>query len=345
MENTPQSCELIIDKGREQMVSRHAHEFENIRWSEKTITTGDYAIVSPAGRLLAIVERKTLDDYGASIKDGRHANKQKLLAARLQTGCRIIYIVEGADPVTSRDPYGLKARCGGIPWTTIESSIIHLSLRDDIAHYRTRDSIHTAKMLAGMVRFYNSFLENSHDFPAPSPHAKEGSAEPTEEESPSTATHELLTQRHEKTTHQVVREMWACFQGISAESADEYMSNWSMRQVILSEIPRESLTSFRLPSGRKPSKNALNSITGVTRSLEGRILKVVPGISQVTASEITAKYSLKDFINMPVEEIAAVKIGKSQRALGEARAKKIIECFDYCTKPLAEIVVAEVAKN
>jgi ERCC4-type nuclease len=330
------SCELIIDKGRERAVSRHCSDFVGIRWSEKTITTGDYAILSPTGRLLTIVERKTLDDYGASIKDGRHANKQKLIAARTQTGCRIIYIVEGKDPVTSKDPTGSKSRCGGIPWSTIESSMVHLSLRDDISHYRTRDSIHTAQLLTTMVKYYDSLLGVGHDLPAPSPHMSGGSevtADNTADELP--ATHELLALRHEKTTHQIAREMWACFQGISAESADEYISNWSMRQVVLGEIPREELTNFRLPSGRRPSKVALNSITGVTRALESRILRVVPQISAVTASEITSKYTLKEFLLLSAEDMSAIKIGKAQRALGLIRANKIHECFNYCTKTQA----------
>ena len=335
----PHTCELIIDKGREHAVTRHSVEFSEIRWTEKTITTGDYAIVSPGGRLLAIIERKTLDDYGSSIKDGRHANKGKLIAARAQTGCRIVYIVEGRDPVTSKDPSGSKSRCGGIPWKTIESSMVHLTLRDDIAHHRTRDSVHTAQLLAGMVKYYDSLIMSGSELPGPSPYMSgleddappklgEGSA-PTSE---ATETDSLLTQRHEKSTHQVAREMWACFQGITAVSADEYIANWSMRQVILGEIPREELMNFKLPSGRRPSKVALNSITGVTRTLEGRILRAVPQISVLTASDITSKYTLRDFLQLSPADMSAIKIGKSQKALGDKRAQKIQECFNYCTR-------------
>ena len=60
----------------------------------KQVEVGDYAI-EVEGRLVAVFERKTLKDYGASLKDNRHANKAKLLNARFASGCKIYYIIEG----------------------------------------------------------------------------------------------------------------------------------------------------------------------------------------------------------------------------------------------------------
>jgi ERCC4-type nuclease len=75
------------------MVTRHT-ELNDIPWSRVQITVGDYIVVS-GDKIVAVIERKTLDDYGASLKDGRANNKQKMINLRKKTGCRIIYIIEG----------------------------------------------------------------------------------------------------------------------------------------------------------------------------------------------------------------------------------------------------------
>ncbi len=325
-------CTLIIDKAREHAVTRHAQEFSAISWREQTITTADYAILSPPPecRLLAVIERKTLDDYAASIKDGRHANKAKLIKARKQTGCRIIYIVEGRDPATRSDPQATQATCCRIPYSTIESSMIHLSLRDDIAHYRTRDSTHTARMLANMVKYYNSFLADGLPLPAPSPHmnASQNAEDETEDPMDSIS---LLTVVHKKTTHQIVCEMWGEYRGITSDSADNYISLWSLKDVIDKNISREELMNTQIRS-RKLSRVVINSISSQDKTMETKLLARAPDISIVVARELMDKHSLREILAMSTEELSNICVGKRQNRLG-VKAEKIHECFSYTTRP------------
>src|SRR5882762_5214242 len=88
---------LIIDT-RESAVSCHKDAFTMITTEIAQIAVGDYAILRQFGEqetIIAIFERKTYPDYGASLKDGRHQNKDKLLALRRKTNCRVFYIMEG----------------------------------------------------------------------------------------------------------------------------------------------------------------------------------------------------------------------------------------------------------
>ena len=76
----------------------------------KTINSGDYLVCTrgPGGpRVLAVIERKSLEDYAASFKDGRHANMEKLYALRSRSGCQVFLILEGpAFPVQQHQHLG-----------------------------------------------------------------------------------------------------------------------------------------------------------------------------------------------------------------------------------------------
>ena len=138
---------LIIDD-RERAIFPHIKpEFDNhIHYEIKRIDIGDYALVDTnSGAILSIFERKTLEDYSASLKDGRHGNKQKLIALREKTGCKIFYIIEG-------NPFLDPARLvGRTPYRHIESSIFHLMMRDNINVLYSRDTLHTTQLLCRFV--------------------------------------------------------------------------------------------------------------------------------------------------------------------------------------------------
>ncbi|NBQ44255.1 MAG: hypothetical protein EBU23_17800, partial [Mycobacteriaceae bacterium] len=80
----------------------------------------------PGLRVRACIERKTLADFAASFKDGRHANLQKMRDLRARTGCQLYYIVEGpAFPSPGR-------RFARIPYASILAAITHMMVRDSI---------------------------------------------------------------------------------------------------------------------------------------------------------------------------------------------------------------------
>jgi len=125
----------------------------------RQVNTGDYLIcaraLAPAGepraepRIRACIERKTLVDFAASFKDGRHANIQKMRALRARTGCQLYFVVEGpAFPSPGR-------RFGRIPYANILSAITHLMVRDSVIVVQTENEAHTAKRLADILTAYD----------------------------------------------------------------------------------------------------------------------------------------------------------------------------------------------
>ncbi len=136
------SIVIVCDKGRE----------EPIKWLEngldcpyelkiEQITVGDYAILKN-GKIAISIERKTWTDLASTIKDPkRKANHSKLLKLREETGCSIIYIIEGtAFPSPSH-------KFSRIPCKNLTAYLHHLVLRDNCAYIQTKNVQHTAETI------------------------------------------------------------------------------------------------------------------------------------------------------------------------------------------------------
>jgi hypothetical protein len=116
------------------------------------LNTGDYLVcrqfAGGGAEVLAAFERKTLTDFAASIRDGRHENRHKLLDLRARTGAAVYYLVEG--PAFPRP----SARYGRLPYSTLLSAITNLMVRDGIQVVQTADQAHTAQRLVEFLRAY-----------------------------------------------------------------------------------------------------------------------------------------------------------------------------------------------
>lgn len=318
-------CELIVDT-RERAVLVHAEEFARINHQVKQISIGDYVVVSPNGSVLAAIERKSLEDFAASLKDSRMSNQRKLNELRSKTGCRIIYIIEGPafpDPTKA---------FGRIPYSYIESSIFHMIIRDNICVMRTKDTLDTAKTLSRFMNSMDSLIRKTDP-------AELCTNEPIiditncDKEAPGDIL-TLLTQKHEKTDHEIACALWACFPGISTESADEYIKHFSVSEIVRREIPRDRIVNFKLSSGRRIGTKAVKSLTGVDKLVEVRMLSVIPGISHATAVDITNSVELSKLLSYPQGAISIIKVGKSKKNLGMERASRILKHFNYKYQPV-----------
>lgn len=339
----PTNCILIADTRERNVVVRHAKELEKISYEVKQITIGDYAVLSPTGNIMAVIERKSLEDFSASLKDGRCLNKNKLVDLRAQTGCRIIFLIEGPefpDPNTC---------FGNIPYRYIESSIFHLMIRDNVTVMRTRDTLDTAKTLARFIHSMDSLCQKMEE---PSWEEKEtaqietiigGSSNypPTHKEAIASAI-SLLTRKHEKTDHEVVRELWACFPGIAVESADEYMKSWSLADIIGGRISSSQITNFKLASGRKIGKKAVTSLTNVTKLLQTRLLAHVPGVSMASAPIILESADLRNLLSWGITGLGMVIATKGKKRLGDKVAERIIRLFNYKYIPAAKVQPGDI---
>ncbi len=109
---------------------------------------GDALISSPCGARTLVLERKTIDDLAASLKDGRlHEQKARLLATYDRRD--VMYVIEGA----GRGWPGSHATAhGGIKEAALEACIVNMSVRDGICVLRTRDPKATAGLIVDIAR-------------------------------------------------------------------------------------------------------------------------------------------------------------------------------------------------
>ena len=117
-------------------------------------------------QLAIVIERKTLADLAASIKDGRYKEqKARMKAVNIPNNYKM-YLIEGeVYAEDSLDKNSKFVSCNGIAISTIISSIVNTYLRDGLSIYKTKNINATAKFLAKifekMPEFGNNVLNNS----------------------------------------------------------------------------------------------------------------------------------------------------------------------------------------
>lgn len=317
---------LVIDT-REGKILSHTNELNQIRWETKQMTTGDYALYNN-DNLLAIFERKTLADYGASIKDGRANNKDKMLAMRAKTGCRVFYIIEGNK---SPSPDTKFAR---IPYRCIQASIDHLMMRDGIIVMQTLNTLDTAKRLVDFVKNTDTLLAKIGDSSfLRCNDAADGDADGTDTAADgggdSTFSVGDLTAIIKKSDQDVVREMWACFKGITVETADSFIDKWTIADIVQKKVPRADLEAHKMPNRRLLSRNIVNALLTIGPTIETKLLTKIPQVSAKTANDLLRNRTLAAIVSAPVEVISIYTFGKLNMKIGNVRAQNIIKLFHY----------------
>lgn len=300
-------AKLIIDH-RERHVTRHVTELADIDYQIEQITIGDYAILYD-NKIKTIIERKTYEDFAASLKDGRHDNRQKMLHLRQDTGCTIMYIIEGPAYPKPTDYFG------NIKFTNIESSIFHMMQRDNIMFVYTSSTIHTAATLTRLVQSLDRMW------------AKIGGEEiivppPAQEQIQDPIQH--LKQKQEISPHDYLRAIWACFPGISVEQADEFIKLFTIADIVQRKYTEEQLAKTKLASGKTINKRILKSLWSVDKTTETKILSKIPGISLPAAKMILTGRTLSNILSYEVGAISIIPISAKNTPMGVSKATSII---------------------
>lgn len=319
------TCVLDIDN-RETKVSCHTEELSKITYNLKQLTTGDY-ILRHENNILCVIERKTLDDYAASFKDGRAANKMKLFALREKTGCRVMFIIEGP-----KDP-SPNAKFGKIPYLNIKRSIRHLMIEHGVIIVYTRNTLETAKELVELVQSSDTLLARIGD--------SSFLCNPQIEHPKEEFNLQELTAPHVKSTTDIVREMWSCFSGITMDNADSFIAKWSIADFVNERVTRQILREHKLSNRQNIRSNTVNSLLTIGPQMAKRLLTKVPQVSATTANILLDDRTLKTMLNAPVEIIAIYLTSAKGTKLGMKRAERLLELFNFkqgqCTDPISEV--------
>lgn len=363
IKNATKNDILLIIDDRERAVFPHLKtEAADINYAIKRIEIGDYAVVDTVlNKIIAVFERKTLEDLASSLKDGRYENKTKMMNLRDKTGCALFYILEG--PVSPKPT----AFFGGIPYVKLESAIYHMMVRDNIMLINTLNTLDTINKL---IRFYKSMatlagkpviidtagktggLETAKSETSKTENVKgentNGETNPTEKPAdvnqtapPANYTPQLteqLTKRELKPDKDILREMWSVFRGITTVSADIFLTQWTIAEIIYHKI---DLT--KLPKGTKINKNIIRALSSIDKRTEERLLATIPGISESTAKQLLTGRTLRQILTYEIGAISIICVGKAQKKLGEAKASNIKKyMFMFYDTTSAKCVVKNV---
>lgn len=138
------SLDVRIDYRERDLLSRYESRTDNtFLYTTANLAVGDIAFYKDSV-LSFILERKTLADLAASIKDGRYRSQFARMRKTLPTRA-CCYVIEGFPPVGTQ-------RMGGLPLTTLYSSMMHKVFRDGCCVYRTRDLNETAEFVEHLAK-------------------------------------------------------------------------------------------------------------------------------------------------------------------------------------------------
>ena len=126
-----------------------------IKPTYQKLLIGDIQINHP--NITIILERKTMKDLAASIKDGRYKEQKARMLANKQPNMILIYIIEGY--MERRDMKDDKVN--GIPMKTLISSMLNSMIRDNIYVYKTFTHQETCRTLQILC---NKLLNNPETF-------------------------------------------------------------------------------------------------------------------------------------------------------------------------------------
>jgi len=121
-----------------------------IKYTTANLEIGDFKISIHNTHIL--IERKTIDDLVASIKDGRYKEQKCRLINELQYS-KVIYLIEG-------DIWKSKK----FKPETLFSVVVNTMIRDNIYVYMSKDITHTIKFIC---KIYNQISKNKVDYIKP----------------------------------------------------------------------------------------------------------------------------------------------------------------------------------
>lgn len=289
--------ELIIDD-RERINIVH----KNISIKIERLTVGDYAIFY-MGRLLAIIERKTLKDLSASLRDGRMENFKSLLECREKCGCVPILLIEGRLPLKSSVKY-----CR-IPYKALRGKIDSLAINHNIYVVHTSCVDDTIDRILSLC---NTFLKKEQV----NNNVKEGGDK------------KLVQMKVQKPVHVYQIKMLQKIPLMSWNICTILLKKYTLRELLLGQAKNEEISQLTYPSGISLRNKALKLIKNLSdySPYETKMLSIVPGITLPTAKLIIDKITFKELLaGADISQIRKTEKRKIGKALN-VKIHNILNC-------------------
>lgn len=329
---------LQVDDRERGLFPALAATFADGEYEVKRLARSDFAVVSrqPADadaepmepmepmepaerleRLEAIVERKTLKDLAASLKDQRLENLDGMLEVREQCGCDVWLLIEGpAFPAPS-------TKYGRVPYSTLEALILDASIRDGIFVARARNDSDTTRWLQKLMSRYRRRQElrdqaGGGEMPRAA-HAR--------------ALVMVRKERKAATDAGLVADMWAKLPGVSPATGQMLLSVGSIADWV-AKTPEEAaaaLNEIRYPSGMRISRRARASVADVVNGDAAACAKLCGGAPRLTeqaAATFLSEFTIEQMLEAEMKRMTAFKPPGARQKMGK-KAEKLVSLLRY----------------
>lgn len=126
---------FVIDNRERDLIKYLEENHSDFQFTKDNLELGDI-IFKKNDQIVALIERKTLNDLSTSIKDGRYKEQKTRILNSLSPNIRKIYLLEGSN-----------MKCFKLPQKTFTSIIIHTIVRDNIHVQRTANLAESAQFI------------------------------------------------------------------------------------------------------------------------------------------------------------------------------------------------------
>lgn len=270
------------------------------------LTVGDYAFVYN-GRVIMVIERKTLADLASSIKDGRMENNIKLLAAQEQSGCQILYIIEGHAYPTPDKKYGR------IPFKCLQGKLDSLMFRHNIKIIWTKDSEHTANRLIGLTSTFERM-------------AIDGVfGEFIGGEVPET----VIKPKHDIDINQVHINMLKSIKGISYKMAGAILAHYSITDILTGNTDEKTWFNAKYESGLLLKKKGTRMHKICSKLEHSHYVKILSCINGLTLETATTILDIIPFIDILAGADVSNIQKNEKRKIGKVINDRIHDTFNH----------------
>lgn len=236
--------------------------------TSRQLSIGDIILLNPDNHVntLAIIERKTVADLAASLKDGRwHEQKLRLMQEKETSGSHIIYVIEG------NMTFNESGNLYGIPAKALVTMIMKAMFKEKFQVVFTKTITDTCEFVCGLAKRIVEFQPSQANDVAKSSSFLH---EPSDLEKHQDAM--IRAKKRENVSGATIFSMQLCaIPGISSKKAT------LIRDVLKVECMADLVREMQLCVGEKEALKKLMTIPGVGKILASDIYRNIIGDKEV----------------------------------------------------------------
>ena len=310
--------QIVIDD-REQKVIPYFNGYStppNITYKIERINVGDYSVIYK-GYIIFIIERKTWKDLASSMTDGRKNNVNKMIKTRDDTGCQLIYLIEG-NPIPKNT-----AKFCRIPYKSLRAHLDHLAFRDNIHMVYSKNQKNTVDRIFELVKNYINIK--------PSPLLEIDKLDDKQ----ITDAISKLKEKTQISENSVVYKIWCCVPNITEKTASLFINNgYHIADLVMGRITKDEIHATKYENGYIIGSSRSAKIWNGPRINSGNskyfvnMLTSINGVTKLTAEKILDEIALDELFDGAISVRKLSEIKKTpKRTIGLKVANDIVKYF------------------